>query len=403
MAAHWVLWGLTVLGIAAALAALASLLDGLRFRRKVLAARVWGHNTFLPRTLALVPCRGVDPGLEENLDAVLSQEYPEYRVVFCVDRPDDPAVAAIERVRARHATDAELVIAADAPGLGGKAAALLGGLRTRTLDDEVVVFLDSDIRPPPGMLRSLVQPLAHPAIGATTGYRWYVPVAGGLWSAVRSAWNAAGLNIFFSERYNFLWGGAWAIRRENLDPLDLPSLWRGTLSEDLAVTAAIKSRGLRIEFVPQAVAPTFEDCDRRTCREWTDRQTAMVALWGRHIRDFAAITYGLFDGALLLGLACVALAVLFDTRFLLPAVLFLADVPATVVKGAYRRDSVFLASPHLSVPWRVPAMRWALANLIVPWLIAGNLVRTRRVDTIDWRGKRYRVGEDSRASTGQKE
>src|SRR2546429_490331 len=115
---------------------------------------------------------------------------------------------------------------------------------------EVVAFVDSDIRPDPGFLRALVQPLALPSIGGTTGYRWYVPVRGGLWSVVRSAWNAAGLNIFFSDRYNFLWGGAWAIRRENLDRLDLEALWRGTLSEDLASTAGLKRLGLRVQFVP---------------------------------------------------------------------------------------------------------------------------------------------------------
>ena len=260
--ADLLLWTLTILGILAATAAMASLIDGLRFRRRVLEERVWDRNAFVPRTLVLVPCRGAEPGLEENLDAILSQEYPSYRVVFCVDGPDDPAMAVIEWVWARYHTPVEIAISERAAGLGGKANALLGGLRKRTPEDEAVAFLDSDIRPHGGFLRALVQPLADTTIGGTTGYRWYVPVAGGLWSAVRSAWNAAGLNIFFSERYNFLWGGAWAIRRETLDRLDPPALWRGTLSEDLAATAAVKSMGLRVRFVPQAVAPTFADCDR---------------------------------------------------------------------------------------------------------------------------------------------
>ncbi len=396
----WLLWLLTALGVLAGVAVAVSLVDGLRFRRRVLEARVWDHTAFLPRTLVLAPCRGDEPGLEENLDAILSQDHPAYRVVFCVDGPDDPAMTAIERVWARHGVPVEIAIADRLAGVGGKANALLGGLRKRTPADEAVAFLDTDIRPHAGFLRVLLQPLAHPEVGGTTGSRWYVPVAGGLWSAVRSAWNAAGLNVFFSDRYNFLWGGAWAIRRETLDRLDLPALWRGTLSEDLAVTAAVKSTGLRVRFVPQAVAPSFGDCDRAGCREWTDRQTAMVAVWGRHIRNFAALTYGVFDGALLLGLACAVLAGLVDPWFLVPAALFLADVPATVAKGAHRRDSVFLGSPHLAAAWRVPPARWALANLIVPWAIAGNLARTRRVRAIDWRGRRYEVSPSSVAVAG---
>jgi len=385
------LWILAALGTLAFGAAAAAVILALRFARHVRATQVWDHTAFLPEVLVLVPCRGADAGLEENLEAILGQAYPRYRVAFCVDRLDDSAVPVIERARARHDTPSRLATAPDLPGIGGKALAILGGLSGRRASDDVVAFVDSDVRPDPGFLRSLVQPLALPTIGATTGYRWYVPVRGGLWSAVRSAWNAAGLNIFFSDRYNFLWGGAWAIRKENLDRLDLEALWRGTLSEDLAVTSAVKRAGLRVQFVPRAVAPTFEDCDRRQCVEWTDRQTAMVALWGRHIRNFAALTYGVFDGSFVLGLVCAILGGLVDIAFLIPAGLFLSDVPVAMLNGALRRRAVFNGNTNLARAWRVSPGAWALANLIVPWLIAANLVRTRHVRRIEWRGKRYEI------------
>ena len=391
------LWILVALGLLSLGFACTAIVSAYRFRRHVLASRVWDRSAFAPRVLVLVPCRGADPDLGKNLDAVLAQEHAAYRVVFCVDRLDDGAVAVIEAARARTRVPTGIAVASDIPELGGKGLALLGGLATRRSPDEVVVFLDSDIRPHPGFLRDLVQPLALPSIGATTGYRWYVPVHGGLWSVVRSAWNMAGLNIFFSDRYNFAWGGAWAIRRETLDRLDLPRLWRGTLSEDLAVTHAVKALDLRVQFVPQCVAPTFEDCDRKECVQWTDRQTAMVALWGRHIRNFAAMVYGVVDGSLLLGLMCVALAPLVDARFLIPSILFLVDLPVTIANGAIRRRAVFVGSPDLGASWVVPGRRWAVANLIVPWLIAGNLLRTRRVRMIEWRGKRYAVTGDPRS------
>jgi len=385
------LWILTALGLLAFGTACAAVVLAVRFRRHVRAASVWDRTAFLPRALVLVPCRGADASLEENLAAILRQEYPAYRVVFCVDRSDDSAVEIVERVRPRTRTPSAIAVAADLPGLGGKALALLGGLAERGGSDEVVAFLDSDIRPDPGFLRALVQPLALASVGATTGYRWYVPVRGGLWSAVRAAWNAAGLNIFFSDRYNFAWGGAWAIRRGTLDRLDLASLWRGTLSEDLASTAAVKRAGLRVQFVPRAVAPTFEDCNRRQCVEWTDRQTAMVALWGRHIRNFAALTYGVFDGSVLLGLLSLILGGLVSLPFLIPAGLFLFGLPVAAVNGSLRRRAVFEGSAGLAHSWRVSPGTWSLANLIVPWLIAANLLRTRRVRRIEWRGKRYEL------------
>src|SRR3990172_4032448 len=108
MAGEPVLWVLTILGVLAFAAAVASLVDGHRFRRRVLAARVWDRNAFLPPALVLVPCRGIDADLASNLDAILSQEYTRHRVVFCVDRLDDPAVPVIERVRARHPVPSEI-------------------------------------------------------------------------------------------------------------------------------------------------------------------------------------------------------------------------------------------------------------------------------------------------------
>ena len=393
------LWALGVLGALAFAASIASLVDGVRFRARVLAERVWDHNAFVQPALVLIPCRGADEGFEANLEAILYQDYPSYRVVLCVDSADDPAIEVIERVRARHRLACDIALAKSAPGMGGKALALLGGLETRTTSEDILVFLDADVRPDPRFLRSLVQPLAHPEVGATTGYRWYVPVQGGFWSAVRSAWNAVGLNVFFSNRYNFLWGGAWAIRRENLDRLDLGTLWQGTLSEDLAITAAIKAMELRVHYVPQAVMPTFEDCDRAGCVEWTTRQTAMVAVWGRHIRNFAALTYGVFTGAFVLGILCVVLALIANPFFIIPAALFLFNIPATVAKGEYRRQSVFLGSPELAIPSRVSPPIWAIANLIVPWLILVNLARTRQVRRIEWRGKAYRVTADGLEGT----
>src|SRR3989454_8523827 len=338
------LWVLTILGALAFCAACAAIVLAFRFRRNVLDAGVWDHSAFAPRVLVLVPCLGADPEFEPNLDALLTQEYPAYRVVFCVDRFEDAAVDTIERARARHRVPTEIILAEDRPGFSGKALALLGGLARRNAEDEVLVFFGSDIRPDPGFLRALVQPLALPGIGATTGYRWYVPVRGGIWSAVRSAWNAAGLNIFFSDRYNFLWGGAWAIRRENLDRLDLLRLWRGTLSGDLAVTAGIKRMGLRVQFRPWAAAPTVAGATFRGGVVWTDRQTAMVALWGHRIRNFAALTYGVFDGSFILGILCIILAGLSDLLFLIPAGLFLFDVPVAVVNGRLRRRAGFLCS-----------------------------------------------------------
>lgn len=383
------IFGLAVLALVAILASLA---EAWRFRRKVKESLRWSWTAFSPNVLVLVPCRGADPQLEGNLAALLDQEGVVYRVVIVIDSETDPAVGPIRAAIAAHPrTTAKVVIATLRAGYSGKAAALLRGLEERTREDEVIAFADADIRPPSRWLRTLVQPLADPAVAISTGYRWYVPVGRGMASAVRATWNAVGLNIFFSERYNFAWGGANAIRADTLDAIGPASRWRGTLSEDLAVTDAAKAMGRKVAFVASAMAPTFEDCSWSELIAWSTRQTAMVAVWGRHIGRYAAITAAVYNGITALGVIALCLGLLVDPILLVPAGMFLLNLPASVAKNAHRSASVFLANAELRSTWRVPALRFAVASLIVPWLIAYNLARAARLREVEWRGRTYRV------------
>lgn len=375
------------------IAAMASALRGARsFRRHVRESLRWTLTAFEPTVLLLVPCRGADVGLQANVLALLDQRGVRTRSVFVVDAPDDPAAAVVRAcIESRPGALAEILVAGERSGYSGKASALLRGLQAARPDEEVVAFADADIRPGPRWLKALVQPLADPAVGIATGYRWYVPPAGHFAGVVRAAWNAVGLNIFFDDRYNFAWGGATAIRADTLRELRPEALWRGTLSEDLALTAGVKAMGKRVAFVAAAVAPTYEDCGWRELGAWSTRQAAMVVVWGRHIGAYAAAAYGIVNGMLLLGLAALALGLSADPVLLVPAAILLSSVPATALRSAHRARSVFLANPDLGAAWRVPPLRFALASLLVPWIIAYNLTRAARMKRVEWRGRTYRI------------
>ena len=66
------------------------------------------------------------------------------------------------------------------------------------------------------------------------------------------------------------------MRRETFDAVDMRERWRGTLSDDFAVTRAVKDAGLKIVFVPQALTPSVEDCTFRELVEFTTRQMKIV-------------------------------------------------------------------------------------------------------------------------------
>src|SRR2546429_630622 len=150
----------------------------------------------------------------------------------------------------------------------GKVNALRSALSHVSSEDEVVVFADSDIRPPTNWLRQLVQPLADSTVGVATGFRWYVPPRPTFWSLVRAEWNAVSANVLFDPRRSFAWGGSCAVRTDQLNELRLAERWRGVLSDDLVLTRAVRDAGPQVAYAPAALVPTFEGADRSACLEW---------------------------------------------------------------------------------------------------------------------------------------
>ena len=146
-------------------------------RRRALARQMKVPN-YAPsgRVLVVSPCKGDEPGLEANLRAVLSQDYPDYEVAFVVEDAADPACTAIRRAMAACSdTPARLVVAGRAAACGQKVHNLRAATAELADDIRHVAFFDSDGRPKPYWLRTAIYKHYLPQIGATTGYRWLVP------------------------------------------------------------------------------------------------------------------------------------------------------------------------------------------------------------------------------------
>src|SRR2546421_7577328 len=198
------------------LQSLASRRGGVRwlafFRRELDAKR----SLYLPPASVVVPCRGLDQGLRSNLAALFNQHYPAYELVFVSDRADDPALAVAEELRREFEGDgaarARFVVAGRATESGQKVHNICAAVAVCDPSSEVLVFVDTDARPRADWLRSLVAPLAERAAGAATGYRWFLPVRGGLASHLRSVWNASIASALGGDaRRNFCRGGSAAL------------------------------------------------------------------------------------------------------------------------------------------------------------------------------------------------
>jgi len=392
-----ILWAvLFVLALLSVLANAASLAQGVRLRTRVRAGLRLGFGAYAPQTAVVLPVRGTDEGLRENVAAILSQAHPAFRVLVVADDGSDAAVAVVRDVSSSLPHVRVDVIRADPDGMGGKVNALRTALDRLEPGDEAVVFADADIRPSRDWLHQLLQPLADPSVGASTGFRWYVPPRPAVWALVRAEWNAVSANVLFDPRRSFAWGGSCAVRREDLLRLRLGERWRSVLSDDLVLTRAVREAGLRIEYAPAALVATYEGGDRAMCLEWCLRQMTMASLYLPVVRTYATAAFAVFDGAIVLGIASLVLAALASSSFLVPAALFLVTVPASLAKASLRRRALFLGSPPVAAAWKVPALRSAVAVLSVPWVMAYGLLRTRRPEVVRWRGRTYDVRDPER-------
>ena len=385
------LWiALTLLAVLAFLASVASIVQGIRLRGGVRRAVRLALGAFLPSVAVILPVRGLDTGFDENVRALLSQVYPRYRILVVADDSMDPALLRIQTIARESPRVAVATILSDASPLRGKVNALRSALAHLRPEDEVVVFADSDIRPAPDWLRQLVQPLADSTVGVATGFRWYLPLRPTFWALVRAEWNAVSANVLFDPRRSFAWGGSCAIRKDLLVPLRLEDRWHDVLSDDLILTQAVREAGLKIAYVPAALVPTFEGADRATCTEWCFRQMTMATLYLPIVRRYATAAFAVFNGSILFGIVCLALAV-WNVAYLIPAAIFLAPLPVSIAKASLRRRALFSAAPTVAAAWNVPAWRTAIAAIAVPWVMTAGLLRTRRPTTIRWRGHTYDV------------
>lgn len=218
-------------------------------------------DSALPVTL-IAPCKGIDPGLEDNIKAVTSQQYPGWwQVIFVVESKDDPAYELLQKVLGKPANSrASLVVAGITGKCSQKIHNMLAAMEAADGRSEVFAFVDSDVRPGPDWLAYLTEPLKKERYPASSGYRWYVPVIGGLASATRAIWNSLMATVGDPRWRAYAWGGSFAVRRKDLQELGIDKRWAKVLSEDMTLSKMIHRAKKKVAFVVQCMVPSHEDC-----------------------------------------------------------------------------------------------------------------------------------------------
>ena len=255
-----------------------SLLGGLRFSAYVEHEMGRALPEFYPFVSVIAPTRGLETGFVENVSPLLTQNYREYEVLFVFDNPQDPSLPLVQELNART------VISGPATDTGQKVHNLIVAAGQVDPRCEVLVFVDTDARPDKNWLRQLVAPLADEKVGASTGYRWFVPEKGGVASRLRGVWNAAIASALgAATTKNFCWGGSTAIRRSTFEELKVADHWRGTVSDDFTLTRVLKEAKLPIHFTPHCLVPSVGDCGWDELLEFTTRQIKITRVYASHL------------------------------------------------------------------------------------------------------------------------
>lgn len=364
-----------------------SLLNGLRFAAYIRRETSRALPDFQPFVSVIAPTRGVEPGFAENVRPLVEQDYPAYEVLFVFDDPTDAAIEIVKQF------DAKTVISGPAKGTGQKVHNLIAAVNQIDPRCEVIVFVDTDARPGKDWLGKLVAPLGNDKVGASSGYRWFIPERGGLATRLRGVWNASiasalGGNI----EKNFCWGGSTAISRATFERLNVAERWAGTVSDDFTITRVLKEAKLPIHFTPNCLVPSVGDCDFRELLEFTTRQVKITRVYASHLWLPLMLGSGLFCTVFFGGIALWFVTGSLPVLVIL-ATLFLLGAGKSFVRWRAVRIPLAEHRSKLNQDLWAHVVLWPFASLLYFY----NTIVAAFSRRIKWRGITYELKSSTEA------
>lgn len=203
-----------------------------------------------PKVSLVRPLCGIEPFGEETLRSTFGLDYPDYEIIFCVQRASDPILPLAERIIAEHPHQpARLLIGDDPISENPKLNNCVKGWNAARHD--WIILADSNVLLPKDYIQTLLK-----AWDDKTGLVISMPIGSkpqGFWAEVECAilntfearWMFAGeiLGLGFAQGKNMLW------RRQLLEQAGGIAALAAELAEDAAATKIVSAAGLKIRFV----------------------------------------------------------------------------------------------------------------------------------------------------------
>ena len=355
------------------------------------------RSWYRPRTVLIVPCRGLDSAFQQNINSFFEQDYENYLLWFVVGDESDPAYGELCQFKNRlskssKAQDVQVFVAGHGKTCSQKIHNLLYCYEKISDDIDVLAFADSDICVRSNWLSHLVYPLRRAKNGAASGYRWYIPEHNNLASLALSAMNAKVAQLLGNTRFNQAWGGSMAIRVEVFRKLGLDKIWPKALSDDLSLSIAVKKAGLIVAYVPACLVASHEVATWRKLFEFARRQFLITRISAPRTWWF-----GLFSGFYsILGLWAAAglaiyVGVIQNEHWLLFAAVSFVFFVAQLIRAISRQRMAGKLLNHERQKMRAACAADILAFWLWSLLMLVLIISSAFGRTICWRGIRYKL------------
>jgi ceramide glucosyltransferase len=360
--------------------------------------RLW--NELL--SVLIIPCKGLEPDFQKNISSFFNQDYENYLLCFVVADKSDPAYSELCKLKdqlnqSSKAREVQILVAGTvgrgtSSDCSQKIHNLLYCYERISVSFDVLAFADSDICVSTDWLSHLVWPLRKSNVGASSGYRWFIPKKNSLASLALSAVNAKVAQLLGNTPFNQAWGGSMAIRKDVFHRVGLDKIWHKVLSDDLSLTYAVKKAGLKMIYRPACLVASYESTTWRKLFEFGRRQFLITRIYAPGTWWFGLLSsiysiLGLWAGA---ALAVYATSIQHQHTALfiaVPVVFFAGQLIRAILRQ--RMISILLKKdlPQMKAAMAADIIGfWAWSLLLFVFIISSAFGRIIR-----WRGIRYKL------------
>lgn len=327
-----------------------------------------------PGVTILRPLRGEEPGLEDALASMLTQEYGgPTQIIFGLAEKEDPALCVALRLK-NHFPHRDVAIIVDERihGANRKVSNLINMVGAAKHD--LLVVVDSDITVPGNYLSSIIANAADPDTGAVSCL-YSGSGETNFWSRIA----AMGIsyhflpNVIFGLRLRIAWpclGSTIVLRKDILKALGGFESFVDCLADDYEIGRAVRAKGYAIAYPPMIVS--------HGCTESSFAELARHEIrWARTIRMISPAGYlgSIVTHAFPLSLISVGFLGFSPAGWTIVAVTLAARLFLKV-----RIDGIVANSSGPA--WLLPARDLLSFGIFIASAFGG---------AVEWRGRRFRV------------